>query len=63
MTWYTVYLRATDEIIASGTGPQCARAMGLTCSSFYCAVNRTAAGKQHKYFFYKERLTREETPQ
>lgn len=63
MTWYTVYLRDTDEIIASGTGAQCARAMGLTLKGFYNAVSRSATGTRHKYLFYKEHPPREEIPQ
>lgn len=30
MTWYTVYEASTEEVIASGTGPQCAKALGMT---------------------------------
>lgn len=62
MTWYTVYLADTDEIVASGTGPQCAKALKMTISSFYCAVDRTQRGLQHKYVFYKEQIKREDLP-
>lgn len=29
MTWYTVYEASTEEVIASGTGPQCAKARNV----------------------------------
>lgn len=62
MIWYTVYLAATEEVVASGTGPQCAKALGMTLSSFYCAVDRTQRGRQNKYVFYKENLKQEDLP-
>ena len=63
MTWYTVYDALTDEVLASGTAPQCAKAMGMNLGSFYCAVDRTQRGVQHKYEFYKEHIKKEELSQ
>ena len=60
MRWYTVYDGKTEEVLASGTGPQCAKALHLTIDSFYCAVYRTLAGTQHKYDFYIENIKRSE---
>ena len=60
MTWYTVYDASTEEVIASGTSPQCAQALGLTLNSFYCAVSRSRSGVQHKYDFYIEQIKKED---
>lgn len=60
MRWYTVYDGKTEEVLAGGTGPQCAKALHLTIDSFYCAVYRTLAGTQHKYDFYIENIKRSE---
>ena len=63
MTWYTVYLTDTDEIVASGTGPECAKALGMTYNSFYSTISQTALGKKHKYTFFKESIKKEDLPQ
>ena len=60
MTRYTVYLRATDEIIASGTGPQCAKALGMTMGVFYSTVSHARACINNKYTFYVEKLKKED---
>mgnify|MGYP006981646673 FL=1 len=39
MAWYTVYEASTEEVIASGTGPQCAKALGMTMGVFYSTVS------------------------
>ena len=60
MTWYTVYEASTEEVIASGTGPQCAKALGMTMSVFYSTVSHARAGINSKYTFYVERLKKED---
>lgn len=59
MTWYTVYDAETEDVLASGPGPQCAKALGLTLDSFYCAVSRSRSGRQHRYDFYIENIKKE----
>ena len=49
MKYYTVYLSATDEIVASGNARECAKKLNLTLESFYCAVGRARSGKRKKY--------------
>lgn len=63
MRWYTVYDAATEEILASGTSSQCAKALGLTIGSFYCAVYRSQADIQHKYEVLVEEIKKEDIPQ
>ena len=58
MTWYTVYEASTEEVIASGTGPQCAKA--LTMGVFYSTVSHARAGISSKYTFYVEKLKKED---
>lgn len=61
MNWYTVYDAATgEEVLASGTSAQCAKALGMTLSSFYCAVTRSRTGAQSKYEFLVEEIKRSE---
>lgn len=56
MTWYTVYDRRTEEIIACGPGPKVAQALGMNMDSFYCSVSRSATGKQRKYVYVTEKI-------
>lgn len=60
MIWYTVYDAATDEIITSGTGQQCAEALGMTPKVFYSTVSHTLAGINRKYAFCKESVKKED---
>lgn len=59
--YYAVYLRETDELIASGTSAQCQKQMGLaSVHSFYSMVSRCKSGKNNKYEIYEEELDEEE---
>ena len=60
MTWYTVYEASTEEVIASGTGQQCAKALGMTTGVFYSTVSHARAGINSKYTFYVEMLKKED---
>lgn len=55
MYYYTVYDKK-DNVIASGNAAECAKTMGLTIGSFYCAVDRSAKGRNKKYVFVKDEL-------
>lgn len=46
MTWYTVYDARSDEVLAIGTGRECAQALGVTSSTFYCSLSRMNAGRK-----------------
>ena len=60
MTWYTVYDALTDEIIASGPAPQCAKVLGMTAKVFYSTVSHAKAGINNKYTFCKESVKKED---
>lgn len=60
MIWYTVYLTDTDEVVASGTGPECIKTLGMTRHSFYSTVSKAALGQRHKYTFFKEDIKKED---
>ena len=47
--YYTVYLRETDEVIAYGTGRECAAMMRKSLNCFHSMVSKTKKGKQNKY--------------
>ena len=69
MSWYTIWLRKTGELVASGTGTECARRLGYASrNSFYSVLShhRKGAGGQkplRKYDFLVEELTAEELAQ
>ena len=49
MNWYTIWLRKTGELVASGTGTECARRLGYASrNSFYSVLShpRKGAGGQ-----------------
>lgn len=46
MTWYTVYDARSDEVLAIGTGRECAQVLGVTSSAFYCSLSRMNAGRK-----------------
>ena len=48
-SFYTVYLRKTDEIVASGTAVECAAKMNKSVNCFYSLVSKNTKGKQKKY--------------
>lgn len=60
MTYYTVYLRENDEIVAFGTAEECAKMMNKTEGNFKSLVSKTCKGKNRKYEVFKERLSAEE---
>ena len=40
MNWYTIWLRKTGELVASGTGTECARRLGYASrNSFYSVLS------------------------
>ena len=51
---------SVEEVIASGTGPQCAKALGMTMGVFYSTVSHARAGISSKYTFYVEKLKKED---
>ena len=65
VNWYTIWLRKTGELVASGTGTECARRLGYASrNSFYSVLShhRKGAGGQkplRKYDFLVEELTAE----
>lgn len=63
ITWYTVYLAATDELVASGTAAECAKALGLaSLNAFYCIVSHSHRNskKYGKYQILTEKIKRSE---
>ena len=60
MRWYTEYDAAIEEILANGTSAHCAKVLGLTLDSFYCAVTRSRTGTQNKYEFVVEEIKKEQ---
>ena len=55
-----MYDALTDEIIASGPAPQCARVLGMTPKVFYSTVSHALAGINRKYAFCKESVKKED---
>lgn len=53
--FYIVRLRKDDRILAVGRGEECAKAMGMTISTFRTTVCRCLQGKTKKYDIYVER--------
>ena len=47
--YYTVYERATDRVLATGTADECAGQIGVTVASFYCLVTRAPQRINGKY--------------
>lgn len=47
--FYIVRLRADDSIVAVGSTEECAKAMGMSVSSFHATVCRSRKGQNHKY--------------
>lgn len=60
MHWYTVYDATGEDLLASGTSAQCAKTLGLTLDSFYCAVTRSRTGAQNKYVILVEEINKED---
>ena len=50
MNYYTVYLRKTEQIVASGTARECTKTLGFcNVASFYSVVSKSTHGKAHRY--------------
>lgn len=47
--YYTVYLKKSDELLASGYANECAEQMNISVHSFYSMVSRVKSGKNNKY--------------
>jgi len=60
MKYYTVYLKKNDEIVAQGTGHDCATTMGKSLNGFHSLVSKTKKGIQHKYEVLIEELNQDE---
>lgn len=59
--YYTVYLAATDEIVATGTARECAEQLGMAnVMSFHSIASHTRAGQRSKYVFYVDKEDDEE---
>ena len=53
--WYSVYLKATDELICSGTSLECAKALGMKSRTDFCIlVHKVKKGIIKKYEIYSE---------
>lgn len=64
MNYYTVYNRKTDEVVAHGTGKECASMLGIKVNSFYQRVFRAGRNQTTKYEILKEKyfdVVKEET--
>lgn len=48
-TYYTIYEKKTEKVVAFGTAKEYAKQMNRSVSSFYCTVSRNRLGKHHKY--------------
>lgn len=61
---YTVYDNQTGfPVIVCGTARECAKAMGMTYDSFFCAVNRAYKGIIKRWYierYYVDELEEEE---
>lgn len=59
MHWYTVYERKSEQILVSGGGAQCAKALGMSIKTFWCTVSRCRSGKNRKYEIMIEDIEKE----
>lgn len=58
---YSVYETGTDRpIMIWGTAQQCAKALGITCRSFYTQIMRTRKGEAPKRYEIIEHDEKEE---
>lgn len=48
-SYYTVYLNATDAVVATGTARECAKQLGIKYTSFHYMVYKYRLGEQKKY--------------
>lgn len=56
MTWYTVYKANDDAVAACGDAKDCAKALGITLSSFRCMICRSRKGLTKRYTVLVEEL-------
>ena len=56
---YTVYLNATDEVVAVGTAYDCAKKLNMSPHGFYSMVSKCRKGKNKKYTVYTEYMDEE----
>ena len=54
--WYTIWDAATDEVLAFGDGPTCARMLGKSLESFYSTVSRVVSGEYNHLVVLKEKI-------
>lgn len=60
MKYYAVYLRKNDKLVASGTGKECQKQMGLaSLNSFRSLVSKVKSGRNKKYEVLVEDLLEE----
>ncbi len=61
--YYTIYLKATDEIVCSGTSEECAKALNKSINCFYSLISKNRLHKHKKYAIYSEPIdmTEDET--
>lgn len=58
---YTVWDNKTDElVILDGEAKECAKAMGIKFSSFYCLVSLTRSGKRKRWSIESRYLDKQE---
>ena len=54
---YSVYdTKTTLPVIIDGTAEACAKVMGMTLGSFYCALHRAREGKLRGWEIYPRRI-------
>ena len=59
VTWYTVYLAATDEIVASGTAEDCVQRLGLASAAVFRSIvshSKHQPRQYPKYIIVTERI-------
>lgn len=59
-TMYSVYLAKDDQLVAYGAARSCAKAMGMSLSTFRTIASRAMRGMQRKYIIISEPYQEEE---
>jgi hypothetical protein len=65
VAWYTIYLAATDEIVACGTAEDCVQALGLSSVPVFRSIVSHARHQPEQYPRYvilTEQIKRSELP-
>lgn len=52
--YYAIYLRKTDELVASGTSKECMEQMGISENTFYALICKSRSGAIKKWDVYIE---------